>query len=98
MMSEGKSPWTPVWAEGTKTNTEKTGQYLNLLKGWSAQECLTLFCLGNRFHFLKAVLVSGKQRWEEVCFAAPLPTSLPAPRDISPFLYWYLPCPGSFIN
>lgn len=51
MMSEEKSPWTPVWAEGTKTNTEKTGQYLNLFKGWSAQECLTLFCLVKRFHF-----------------------------------------------
>lgn len=61
MMSEWKSPRTPMWAEGTKTNTEKTGQCLNLFQGWSAQECLTIFCLVNRFHFLMAVLVSGKQ-------------------------------------
>lgn len=73
MMSEWKSPWTSMWAEGTKTNTEKTGQYLNLFKGWSAQECLTIFCLVNRFHFLMAVLVTAKQncRMESVFLPPP---------------------------
>lgn len=72
MMSEGKSPWTSMWAEGTKTNTEKTGQYLNLFKGWSTQECLTLFCLVNRFHFLMAVLVQSRiVEWN--LFFFPLP-------------------------
>lgn len=95
MMSEGKSPWTPMWAEGTKTNTEKTGQYLNLFKGWSMQECLTLFCLANRFHFLIAMLVGGNQHWEGNRFPAPLPTPLAALRDTPPLLFWYLGWPAS---
>lgn len=63
-----------MWAKGTNTNTEKTGQYLNPFKGWSAQECLTIFRLVNRFHFLMATLGSGKQsRRMESVFLPPPP-------------------------
>lgn len=95
MMSERKSPWTSMWAEGTKTNTEKTGQYLNLCKGWGAQECLTIFCLVNRFHFLMAVLVSAKQNCGMESVSLPPGLCLLRLSGICP-CSWNLRWPGSF--
>lgn len=69
-----KEPMDSNVGRGNQSKHGEDRQYLNPLKGRSAQGCWTVFCLVNRFHFLMAVFVRGKQSCRlESILLPPLP-------------------------